>query len=195
MICQLRYLIGVIGCCIMSWLKFRTNCQDHKLCHLRSRIAFTKSKFNYETFRQPFLSDTERNEGCRLGFDSWADTFCAGRHAHVEEFVQGKSITASGFAPSLGSISDLPIAHVLYAYDMPDGTVMIIECNNAIYMGENMEDGLANPIQAEENGVRIDIRPRAFYPDDKSAQTIQFPNDVTLDIQYDGVLPFSHGER
>ena len=83
--------------------------------------------------------------------------------------MQSKSIIASGFAPSLGSICNLPIAHFLYAYDKPDETVLLIECNSAIYMGEDMEDGLANPMQAEENKVRIDVRPKVFYPEDKPA--------------------------
>ena len=32
-----------------------------------------------------------------------------------------------------------------------------------------MDDSLLNPIQAEEVGVRVDIRAKHYYPDDPSA--------------------------
>ena len=129
-------------------------------------------------------------EGCKIGIDSWADTFCAGRHCHVEEFIMGKSVTASGFCSSIGSLNNLPLANVVYIYDKDNGTTILLECNNDIYMGENLDDALANPIQAEENDVQIDIRPRSFYPNQESAQTIEFSDGTTINILYDGVLPY-----
>ena len=91
-----------------------------------------------------------------MGIDTWADTCCAGKHSYVQEFIDGKTVTASGFTSSLGSLTNLPIANVIYAYDDPGGYVLLLECNNAIYLGDKMEDSLLNPIQGEENGVRID---------------------------------------
>ena len=73
--------------------------------------------------------------------------------------MEGKIVNATGFTPSLGSMNGLPIAHVVYAHDALDGSVLLLECNNAIYLGENMEDSLINPIQCEENGVCVDVRP------------------------------------
>ena len=52
-------------------------------------------------FRHPILSDQELCLGCRLGIDSWADTSCAACHTHVLEFVEGRTVTAHGFASSL----------------------------------------------------------------------------------------------
>ena len=46
------------------------------------------------------LTQDELRLGCKMGIDSWADTCCVGRHAHIEEFVEGKSVTANGFAKS-----------------------------------------------------------------------------------------------
>ena len=89
-----------------------------------------------------------------------------------------------------GSIKNLPIANVLYAYDNPRGFVILLECNNAIYLGDKMNDSLLNPIQSEENGVKIDIRPRLYYPDTTSAQSMVFPDGTRLNIVYDGVLPY-----
>ena len=53
-----------------------------------------------------------------------------------------------------------------------------------------MNDSLLNPIQAEEVGVRIDIRPRRYYPEDIGCQSIQFPDGTVIAVEYDGVLPF-----
>ena len=155
-----------------------------------SRISKASSKFNYETFRHPILTEEEHVGGCKLGIDSYADTSCTGKHCYVEEFVEGKTVTASGFTSSLGSIANLPIANVVYAYDSADGTTLLLECNNSIYMGSKMEDSLANPIQMEENDVKVDIRPKSFYPNDPNAQSISFPNGTRLEILYDGVLPY-----
>jgi hypothetical protein len=54
------------------------------------------------------------------------------------------------------------------------GETIILIFNQSIYGGEFMEDGLVNPIQCMQNDVRIDSRPRIFYPDDENSQTIQF---------------------
>ena len=91
------------------------------------------------------------------GIDSWADIGCSGRHAHVEEFVIGKTVSATGFSPSLGKLDNLRYANVLYAYNHQDGTTLIIEYNNTIYLGRDMEDSLCNPIQSKEAGTKVDI--------------------------------------
>ena len=142
------------------------------------------------SFHHPVLNDEEHKHGGKLGIDSYADTCCSGRHCFVKEFIEGKSVTASGFTESLRSLKNLPIANVLYAMDHFDGTVIILECNNTIYLGEQMDESLANPIQLEENNVRVNTRPRTYYPDDPNAQSILFEDGTRLHILYDGVLPY-----
>jgi hypothetical protein len=66
-------------------------------------------------FVHPTLTTQELQFGTKLGIDSWADTGCSGKHAYVEEFIEGKMVTATGFTKSLGSVRNLPIANVLYA--------------------------------------------------------------------------------
>lgn len=187
MACQLcdlfLHIVGYISNSILVGEKFYIH-------RIHSKVAIAKSHFDYDSFRHPSLTKEEQNTGCKLGLDSWADTFCAGRHCFVEEFIANKSVTATGFCSHLGSISNLPLANVLYAYDLKDGTTVLLECNNAIYLGEQMEDSLANPIQAEENDVRIDLRPKFFYPNAPGAQTISFPNGISIDIEFEGVLPY-----
>ena len=77
-------------------------------------------------FIQPHLSPHEWSNGCKLGFDTWADTCCAGEHAHVFGMVEGKTVQAKGFASDLGTLHDLWIANVGYAYDSPFGKTYIL---------------------------------------------------------------------
>ena len=146
---------------------------------------------NLNTFRHPTLTHDELENGTRLGLNSWADTSCAGKHAYVEAFIEGKLITASGFSPSMGKLNYLYMAHVVYAYDLNDGSTLLLENRNAIYMGENMNDSLLNPIQCEENDVRIDLRPAKFYGNhDSKCQKLIFDDGYEIPIEYDGVLPY-----
>ena len=109
------------------------------------------------------LTKEELRNGCRLGLDTWAETGCAGKHAYIEEFMIGKTVTAMGFSSSSGELENLTLAHVLYAYDHEDGSVLLLEHNNAIYLSDAMQDSLANPIQSEANGIKIDLRPKLYY--------------------------------
>ena len=147
-------------------------------------------------FRHPKLNDNELYNGTRLGFDSWADTSCAGKHAYVEAFIEGRSVTATGFSSTLGSIDNLNIAHVIYAYDMNDGNTVLLENNNAIYMGDMMVDSLINPIQCEDNNVEIYLRPSKFSrEEDEKCQCLIFDDGFTIPIEYKGALPFINVRR
>lgn len=120
----------------------------------------------------------------------WADTSCSGKHAHVLEFIEGKTVTATGFSSDLGSLSNLPIANVAYAHDLPSGETIILQINNTIYLGSEMDGGLLNSIQCMENNVHVDLRPRKYYPKETEAQTLLLPDNLTLNIQYQNVTPF-----
>ena len=41
--------------------------------------------------------------------------------------------------------------------------MVLLEHNNTIYMGYDMIDSLANPVQCEYNDVIIDLRPKLYY--------------------------------
>ena len=154
-------------------------------------IAKTMNR-DLSSFCHPVLTEDEIRNGCRLGFDTWADTSCSGKHAYVEAFVEGKMVTATGFSSTLGQLENLHVAHVVYAHDLNDGSVILLENNNTIYMGENMEDSLINPIQCEDNMVHVDTRPAKYYPNEVSCQSLTFADGYQIPIQYDGVLPYIH---
>ena len=132
----------------------------------------------------------EHKNGCCLRIDTWLDTNCAGKHAYIEEWVEGKEITATCFVPSLGLRLNLPIEHVLYAYDSEDSTTLLFEANNSIYAIKDMTDYLMQPIQAEYKDVRIDVCPKHYYPNDNKSQTITFSDGTKLPVLYNGVLPY-----
>ena len=53
-----------------------------------------------------------------------------------------------------------------------------------------MNDCLANPLQSEDNDVRVDLRPAKLYPDAPNAQSVTFPDGTVIPLLYDGVLPY-----
>ena len=182
-------------CTIINWITlkwFLTNTRTRScILTISSVIGKTKSSITIENFRHPVLTQTELYQGTRLGFDSWADTSCSGKHAYVESFIEGKTVNACGFSQTLGLMKNLPIANVVYAYDSPDGRILLLENHNTIYLGDAMEDSLVNPIQSEENNVRVDLRPKRFYPTETDqCQCITFPDGTCIELQYDGVLPY-----
>ena len=120
------------------------------------------------------LNDEELKNGCKLGFDSYADTCCAGKHARIESFIEGKTVSASGFSNSMKVMENLPIVNVLYAYNTQEGETLILRVNNSRYLGEHMEDSLLCPNQCRDNGIMIDTRPKV-YCDEATAETIECP--------------------
>ena len=79
--------------------------------------------------------------------DSWDDTNLSGKHPYVEDFFEDRTVTATGFTIELRSMKDLAIANVLYTYYLSDGTIIILDNNNTIYMGNYMVNLIAHPIQ------------------------------------------------
>ena len=108
----------------------------------------------------------------------------------MEEFIEFKTVTATGFTSSLGSVSNIPIKNVVYTYYATDGTVLPLECNKLIYLGQKMSDSLLNPVQAEEVGILDDTRPKQYYPNDVGFQSLYFPDGTTILVLYEGVLPY-----
>ena len=78
---------------------------------------------------------------------------------------------------------------MLYAYDTKFGTTLLLEHNNTIYLGEDMDDSLGNPIQSEEYGVQVDVHSKKDYPDKDSAQNVRFSDSTSILKLHDGVLP------
>ena len=78
------------------------------------------------------LSEEEKKPGCILGLGSWSATGCSGKHAYVDDFVEGWSFIVPVFTSTLDSIDNLPHDNILYAFDEEDGTVVFLKHNNTI---------------------------------------------------------------
>ena len=55
-------------------------------------------------------------------------------------------------------------------------------------MGDKMLNSWAKPIQFEDNGVRIYLRPKVYYPNNNYAQLITFPYVTSIPVDYNEVL-------
>ena len=75
------------------------------------------------------------------------------------------------------------------------GETIILRINSAVYLGENMDDCLVNPIQCMEAGTSMDLRLKKFYPNDDNAQKIISSMKLKPPILHDGPLPFIHIRR
>ncbi len=201
--CNVKFVISDAGPkCSWSWphLWKQPQRQEVNSCvrmFITSAIAssFINST-NSESFKQARLNQNDMYNGCRMAFDSGADTCCAGRHAYVEEFVEGKTVTAHGFSSSLKTLPNLPIANVCYAYDAPTGETFMLEVNNAIYLGSEMEDSLLCPNQCRVNGVEIDTRPPEFVPGSNTAGKMRAPTlDYDFSIDHHGPIPYIRVRR
>ena len=49
---------------------------------------------------------------------------------------------------------------------------------------------LANPIQCEENYVRVDLHTKIYYPNNNHAQSITFLDLTSIPVEYNGVLSY-----
>ena len=51
-----------------------------------------------------------------------------------------------------------------------------------------MIDSLANPIQCEDNGVIVKLRPKVYGPNNNNAQSITLLYGTSIPVEYDGVI-------
>ena len=82
----------------------------------------------------------------------------------------------------------MPIITAAYAYDTIEGETIILVVNNAIYMGDLMEDSLLFPNQCRINGVHIDTRPTAYCTSDDAQSMIL--GEYTIPITHVGPMPY-----
>ena len=66
--------------------------------------------------------------------------------------------------------------------------MVLFEHNNTIYMGDDMINSLANPIQFEYHDLRIHLHPKLYYPNKNNAQPITFLDKNSILVDYDVVL-------
>ena len=121
--------------------------------------------------------------GCILVLNSWSDTFFPVKHAYVDEFVEVNIFSITGFTYTLGKIYNLLISHVFYKFYKEDGTVVFLENNNTIYMGDDIICSLANPIKCEDNYVKVELRTKLYYHNKNNEHFITFPDGTSIPVE------------
>ena len=185
----------------MNWLnnifkRHRLNPPKYCIHSMFSSLFRVVNIASSRTHKHIQLSKKEMSEGCKLGLDSWADTSCVGRHAHIDTYVDGKSVTASGFANTLPALENIPIVNCSFAYDDERGQTILLQINNAIYLGDQMEHSLLCPNQCEHNGIRIDLRPKLYYPTSSTASTVFCGGqNLSIPVLHQGPLPYINVRR
>ena len=119
------------------------------------------------------LTATEARDGCHLLMDSGSDSFVAGKHAYVDEIIEGFTVSAQSFDDNAPPVNDLKVVNAIYAYDNPNtGLVILLHVNHCIFMGNNKIDAIACPNQMRSHGVHIDERPSTLFTDEPDTQCI-----------------------
>ena len=101
------------------------------------------------------------------------------RHKHIESIIEGFTVDSIPFDTSIGKVSNLPIVHVVYAYDNPQIMhTFIIRFNHTIYI-KGMDNVLLYSNQALEHGIIVDDIPQHFDHTGNSTFSI-----ITLDTTF-----------
>ena len=96
--------------------------------------------------------------------DSHADTIVAGRNCVVLNYT-GKECDVHAFSDSHDAIKNVPLAQVGTAWQSPESSqTYILVMNEALWMGDQMEDTLINPNQLRHFGINVQDNPTSPSP-------------------------------
>ena len=123
----------------------------------------------------------------RLGADSHADISCAGKQAHILEYIEGLKCTVHPFHDSYTPKKDVKLCNVAFAHDLPSGETIILRMNQCLDFTSNMEHSLFCTNQVRANGIIVDDVPKCYDYKNKSRQAIYLPaNDIALPLLQHG---------
>ena len=120
----------------------------------------------------------------RLGSDSHADISCAGKQAHILEYIEGLKCTVHPFHDSYTPKKDVKLCNVAFAHDLPSGETIILRMNQCLDFTSSMEHSLFCTNQVRANGIIVDDVPKCIDVTQKSEEAIIFP-------EHGHVIPFS----
>jgi hypothetical protein len=123
-------------------------------------------------------------KGC-TDLDSHADTCCAGATATVIEYT-GKSCNVSPISSVYDSIMEAPIVKAATAFDYPiSSETLILIMNQALYLGNQLENSLLCPNHIRSHGVVVNDVPIHLSFKDACTHFICFPTEevrIPLDM-------------
>ena len=187
----IAFIVDTISLWFRIFISYQKNATDRVISVLStSKITPNSHRhISKNKTHRTSLSKSELENGCRMGIDSHADTSCAGRHVRILEHIDGVSYNVSPFNGP--AITGITMINGAVAVDREDGQGgYILELNNALNFTDSMEHSLLCPMQARENDVIIDDRPKRFAPN--STQSINFPSGDSIPIYFHGPIPYFH---
>ena len=149
------------------------------------------SSYNKKLKRKRPLSSDEMHAGCKIGIDTHADTSCAGRHARIIEYIDGKSYNVAPFHSGYQPLKEIGLVNAIIAIDLEDGSGIILELNNFLNFTDSMDDCILVPMQCRLHGIIVDDVPKQLCPYGTSTQSIYVPEGkIRIPIRFNGPIPY-----
>ena len=127
-------------------------------------------------------SNTITHGNCEL--DSHADSIVAGKNCVILNYT-GKECDVSPYREDYESINNVPIVTAATAWQSPiTGQTYILVFNEAIWMGEHMDQTLINPNQLRHYGVKVQDDPTSSLP----LSIITEDNEFCMELIMDGTI-------
>ena len=127
----------------------------------------------------------------RLGSDFHADISCAGKQAHILEYIQGLKCTVHPFHESYTPKKDVKLCNVAFAHDLPNGKTILIRMNQCLDFTSIMEHSLFCTNQVRANGIIVDDVPKCIDVAQKSEEAIIFPDQgYMIPFSFKGPVPY-----
>lgn len=116
----------------------------------------SKQSVNYHT-----LSNTELNNGCKIGIYTHTDTSSAGKHMRILDIINGPELDVTSFkGPSIQNVIMINGTVTADRSDGKDG--YILELNKFLNFSENIEHSLLCLILARVNNVIVNDVPKSL---------------------------------
>ena len=116
----------------------------------------SKQSVNHHT-----LSNTELNNGCKIGIDTHTDTSSAGKHMRILEIIDGPKLDVTSFkGPSFQNVIMINGTVTADRSDRKDG--YILELNKSLNFSENIKHSLLCLILAKVNNVIVNDVPKSL---------------------------------
>ena len=91
--------------------------------------------------------------------DSHADTIVAGRNCIILQYT-GKECDVAPYRDDYEAVRNIPIVHAATGWQSPvTGQTYILVLNEALWMGDQLENTLLNPNQLRHFGVKVQDDP------------------------------------
>jgi hypothetical protein len=152
---------------LLSTRRFEKNRVVSQFVSTRRRIGGTKRTISSNKLAGHMVQGN-------IEMDSHADTIVCGANCAILHYT-GKECDVSPYTDAYEAIKSVPIVQAGTAYDDNDtGETFILVFNQAIWMGDKMDNTLVNPNQLRSFGITVQDNPFDAAPTYVSAESDDF---------------------